>query len=94
MKWHKLVLRCPECQEEPLVTDISSSADGEILVEMYCAKCQSPLLMKTSGQRLATQALYADIEERVQVQPKQIEAPKEEFNDNDWLHDLGIGGDE
>ena len=99
MKWHRIELRCPECKQEPLITNISASADGEILIEMVCAKCQAQLQMKTTGTRLSIQSLYYDMEAHEgKKQPKQIAPPPppkvDPQADDDWLHDLGISGGE
>lgn len=97
MKWHKIELLCPDCKQEPLITDISASADGAILVEMVCAKCQTSLAMHTTGTRLATQALYADLEERqTKKQPKLLAPPPPPDTsamDDKWLGEMGIGGE-
>lgn len=101
MKWHRVELRCPQCNEEPLITDISASSDGAILVEMACCKCGTALQMMTTGTRMATRALYQDIEEQLAAKnPQQrLLAPPpppkvDKKSDDDWLHDLGISGGE
>ena len=94
MKWHKLELLCPTCNTEPLIVDVSASADGEILFEMACAGCDTALVMKTTGTKMAARALYQDIEERLssEVPKPQPEEKSNDQSDDDWLHDLGIGG--
>jgi len=99
--WHKLILLCPDCKQEPLITDLSASADGEVLVEMVCVKCGTALTMRTTGTRLATQALYSDIEEQLaKANPQQkllSPSPPPKVNkkdDDDFLGSMGISGGE
>ena len=100
MRWHKIQLNCPECKQKVLITDISASADGEILIEMICERCQAQLQMKTTGTRLSIQSLYYDMEahEGKQPKPRQIAPPPPpKVNpkaDDDFLHNFGIGGDD
>jgi protein-arginine kinase activator protein McsA len=98
-RWHSIELLCPTCQNKPAIIDISASADGEILIEMVCAGCEAQLVMKTTGAHMAQKALYQDIEERMSGEVPQPQTPEEEVSesdtqsDDDWLHDLGIGGE-
>lgn len=105
MKWHRLELRCSKCKQEPLITDISASADGELIFEMACCKCGTALIMRTTGIRMAAQALFKDIEEELaKKNPKQRllkppPPPKVEPNpkangDKKFLRSLGINPDE
>ena len=99
MRWHKIQLACPSCKQEPTITDISVSADGEVLIEMVCSKCQAQLQMLTTGTRLAMQSLYYDIEAcEEKKQPKQKllappPPPDTSAADDKWLGEMGIGGE-
>ena len=104
MKWHKVQLACPDCQQEPLITNISASSDGEVLVQMVCVKCGTALQMRTTGTRLATQALYQDIEEQLAAKnpqqkllapppPPKVEPNPKADDERDFFKQLGIDFD-
>lgn len=97
MRWHKVVLECPKCHVEPLIQSLSFSADGEVLVEMLCPKCQALLAWTSSLPKLVAKALYADIETYTKPRPvpKPVKVPlllppKETPADKQFFHDLGI----
>jgi hypothetical protein len=101
IRWHKVGLNCKHCENELTITEMSSSADGEIRLDLVCVKCAKSMYWVTNTARLITMALYSDIEEcmakkspqnrpNMPVRPPLAE-PKPK-DDNDFLHDLGIGG--
>jgi uncharacterized C2H2 Zn-finger protein len=97
LRWHKLVPRCPKCDDELVITDFSFSADGEILLEMGCAECGTAFQMLTTTTKLISRAMYQDIREAMQIAhdvKEEIAKPATDpTNDDNWLHDLGIGGE-
>ena len=94
MKWHKLLLTCPNCKVEVNICAINSSADGEIYIELFCDKCQKEMSYITTGQKLAVNALFADLcESRIkESKPNKVKPPlkEEKISDHDFLKDLGI----
>ena len=97
MKWHKISPPCPQCETEPVILSVSIAADGEILVQMVCAKCGVRLGWKSNIVNLIRGAIVADIQEDA-IQHKPIRPPMKDpceiIADNAWLHSLGIDPNE
>jgi hypothetical protein len=93
MKWHALYLCCPRCSNKATILDVSSSADGAILIEMICIYCGIFLNYNTTGAKLVARATTADIEEE-QAKNKPIKPPVlSTVGDKKWLKEMGIGGE-
>lgn len=93
VKWHKLNLMCATCNEEPSITEVLTSADGEIGFNMYCPKCQKECYYLTTGAKLIHKSLILDIMEVRQIKPVKPPLKKKEDHraeDHDFLKGLGI----
>jgi hypothetical protein len=99
--WHKINLACKQCDKELVILHVSTSADGEILIDLVCSKCGTMLQWVSTFTRLQANSIYTDIEESLaSKEPKTmavvplkppIADPKVVELDNKWLHDMGIG---
>lgn len=93
-KWHKLVLMCAKCDNEPQIVEILTSADGEIGLNMFCPNCQIELYYLTTGQKLIHKALVKDLMEfkevKRPVKPPLKKKEDHKSEDHNFLKDLGI----
>lgn len=79
---------------------IHCSADGEILVEMICVFCSSPLQWLTTGARLIHRAFLNDLEEaQAKNDPRPLKPPLKllpppdvKLGDDNFLRDCGVEG--
>ena len=97
VKWHKIGLSCPKCDGQVEIQAISCSADSEIMADLFCHNCELKLNWTSTSAKLALKALLCDLEPQEQrLRPPLKEPPpvNEKQADKDWLHDLGIGGDQ
>ena len=94
IKWHKLILICTTCQIEPTIEAINSSSDGEILVEMYCPKCEKRLGYITSGQKLVAKSFISDMAEEIKPVRPPIKKKETKTEDHNFLKEMGIKDEE
>jgi hypothetical protein len=95
MKWHRIVLSCPSCSQEPTILAFSTAADGSVLLEMICVRCGIKLAWKSDVVKLITNAFNSDLQENtikhIPLRPP-MNDPCEKIADNKWLRNLGISG--
>lgn len=90
MKWHKVVICCPQCRKEATLVNLSASADGEILIGLVCIFCAKELNFKTNIANLVRNATISDIEDQ---KPKRLQPPLKQGvtkAEQVWLHACGI----
>jgi len=94
MKWHQLGLPCLKCTLPCTITSVSISSDGETLFGLCCVQCGKEYHWQSSWAKMVAQALYSDIQEEKKKQKpsRPLLLAGNNKQDNDFLHEMGIGG--
>jgi hypothetical protein len=105
MLWHKVSITCSKCGDEPTITCLSASGDGEIMLDLICVKCGIQLRWVSNVTKMMANAIYADLAEhmaktnpkicpRRPVTPPLLTPPTFTEEDKKWERDIGINPDE
>ncbi len=61
--WHKFPVICPNCQEKSSDPDIKFSADGQVLIECICSKCEEVFSWVKSWEWIIATCHMLDLED-------------------------------
>ena len=90
MEWKRFFSFCPTCKNQPRIAGICTNDNGDILLEMFCGKCNTKLSRTITSQEIINNA--RDIKYINCLRANQLPSftTEEKVHDKNFLREMRI----
>lgn len=92
--WHKLPFSCPKCKCHPRITQIQVNADGDILLDLVCPKCNQNLNLCFTQRMMQEFGRHEDSQYYIRLNKLPYKSLEEKLRDEAFLRSINILPDE